>query len=328
MQNGSLVFSGNVVLATLDLSDPANPQLVHTEVQGDAARGIGFVSAVGTGLFAFGTGGAAGDHPTLYLLNADHPDHPIYVGIDAPAALQGISGGDGLVFTTDGSSLIVYQILASPGIPVTARVQVPSGTGVAVVPGSFSVAPTQIIAGPDFDTLVFDVALTEATPSQTITWQTTVTNLQPGESRAVTGASTIDFTSQGTDGQLSLPPQSVAAEQILALDPATQTVRPGAAATYTLTLSNPTATAVTYSLAAQGVPAGWVSLASQITVGAQSTTSVPLTLASGAFDALGEFGFTIVADTNSGTTSSVRGASSSTGYQWCPRQTPKRTASF
>ena len=88
------------------------------------------------------------------------PDHLVYAAIDAPAALQGISGGGNLVFTTDGSSLIVYQILASPGIPVTARVQVPNNTGVAVVPGSFSVAPSQIIAGPDFDTLVFDLTLT------------------------------------------------------------------------------------------------------------------------------------------------------------------------
>ena len=94
----------------------------------------------------------------------------------------------------------------------------------------------------------------------------------------------------------------------MGLDPATQTVRPGEAASYTLTVRNPTATAVTYSLAVQGVPAAWVGLASQITVGAHSEASVPLTLTSGAFDPLGEVGFTIVADTNTGTSGSVHGS--------------------
>ena len=89
-------------------------------------------------------------------------------------------------------------------------------------------------------------------PEQTITWQSTVSNLQPGEAREVTLASSIEFTSQGTDSVVSLPPAVVAAEQILALRPATQTVRPGEAASYTLTLTNPTATAVTYSPVGSG----------------------------------------------------------------------------
>ena len=57
----------------------------------------------------------------------------------------------------------------------------------------------------------------------------------------------------------------MAAEQILALDPATRSVRPGETASYTLTVKNPTATAVTYALSAQGVPVEWVGLAGSVT---------------------------------------------------------------
>src|SRR5207237_1091204 len=83
-------------------------------VQGDAARGIGFVSSVGDGLFVFGTGGLAGDKPKLYLLSAADPENPVFGGTDVPAALQVISGGDGLIFTTDRNSLIIYRVNGPP----------------------------------------------------------------------------------------------------------------------------------------------------------------------------------------------------------------------
>ena len=52
---------------------------------------------------------------------------------------------------------------------------------------------------------------------ETFTWQTTVSNLQPGESRGITLNSTVDFTSEGEAGELTLLPQDVLAKQILAL---------------------------------------------------------------------------------------------------------------
>ncbi len=155
--------------------------------------------------------------------------------------------------------------------------------------------------------MVFDLALTADNPAQTITWQTTVSNLQPGEARNVTLASSIEFTSQGASGMASLPPVVVAAEQILALDPATQTVRPGEAASYNLTLANPTATAVTSTLSVQGVPAAEVGLVSSVTVGAQGMTSVPFTLTTGAFEPPGDLGFTITAAASNGASGSVGG---------------------
>ena len=93
----------------------------------------------------------------------------------------------------------VNNTLVVSGTPFTASVEVPNNTGVAIVPNSFNVAPTQIIAGTDFDTLVWT---TETTP--TLTWQSTVSNLAPGEATEVTLGASV--TSQGTPGTVTAPP--------------------------------------------------------------------------------------------------------------------------
>ena len=186
---------------------------------------------------------------------------------------------------------------------MTAQVQIPKSTGVAVVPNSFSVPPTSIITGTDFDTLVW-----EFTGSQTVTWQSNITNLQPGEAREVTLDTTVDFTFQSAPGQITLPPTFVTSQHILAMAPPTRTARPGEAASYTLAVKNPTAAAVTYDLSVQGIPLAWVALAPSITVPANSETNVALTLTSDPFAALAEYGFVVTASTTTGTTGSVQGS--------------------
>jgi hypothetical protein len=63
-----------------------------------------------------------------------------------------------------------------------------------------------------------------------------VAGVQPGEAREVTLDAAVDFVSQGSEGRIALAPLAVLAEQVLALDPPTRTVRPGEVATYTITL--------------------------------------------------------------------------------------------
>ena len=123
---------------------------------------------------------------------------------------------------------MIYQLGGVGSIPVTAEVQVPNGTGVAVVPNSFNIAPTTIIPGTDYDTLEWNLTLNQDAPNQTLTFQTEVSALQPGETRAATLQSTVAFTSEGVNGQVALPAQNVFAAQVLGLTPATQTVAPGA----------------------------------------------------------------------------------------------------
>ncbi|HKI37475.1 MAG TPA: hypothetical protein VKA46_36810 [Gemmataceae bacterium] len=143
--------------------------------------------------------------------------------------------------------------------------------------------------------------------SQTFTWQSTVSNLQSGEARDVTLGGIVNFTNQGSPATLSLPPTVVTGAQILALSPASQTVAPESPAAYTVTVSNPTSTADTFNLAVLGVPASWVSLPPSITVAANTSVPVTLTLTSDALATLGDHGFTVTAKDANGVSAFVHG---------------------
>ena len=221
-------FTGNAVLASLDITDPANPQIIHSQVLAEPALGIGrsHIVSLGGGLFAYGNQGAAPTDPGLFIFDGNDPNNPRFIGLDVPSEIFNISNSGNLLFTTDRSSLIIYQVHSFSTIPVTAQVQIPNNTGVQVVPGSFNIAPTSIVHAANFDTLKWNLTLGGAAPTTSITWQSTVIGLKPGESRTVTLNSTIDFTSQGTDGELTLSPQNVLAKQFLSLAPGTETARP------------------------------------------------------------------------------------------------------
>jgi hypothetical protein len=156
-----------------------------------------------------------------------------------------------------------------------------------------------------FDTLVWDLNVSTGT-NRTLTWQTVVTGLQSGETRAVTLASTVDFTSEGTPGQVSLAPQNVFANQVLSLTPAERTVQPGEAGLFTVAIANPSALPVTYNLTVSGVAQNWVNIAPQVTIPAGGTLNVPLTLQSDPFAPESELGFSVIA-TAGGVSSSVTG---------------------
>jgi uncharacterized membrane protein len=290
--------TGNVALATVDVTDPRNPQLIHSEVLTRAARGLGEPISLGNGRFAFSSLGATTDTPQIIIVDASDPnDLNIVTQFDVPAEVSGMRTDGDFLYTSGPDGLTIYQLGGGGDIPVTAQVQIPTNTGVEVVSNSFNIPPTQIIT--DTNTLVW-----EFTGSQTVTWQSTVSNLQPGEAREVTLGATIDFTFQGAPGQLTLPPTFVTSQQILAIDPPTQTVRPGEAAPYTLTVKNPTDSAVTYDLSVQGVPQSWVDLAAAVTVPANGEVTVALTLTSDLFAALAEYGFVVTAMAD-GTTGAV-----------------------
>ena len=241
--------------------------------------------------------------------------------LDVPGAIRGLATDGAYLYASGDDGLTIYQLGGVGAIPVTAQVQIPNGTGVSIVPNSFNVAPTQIIPGTAYDTLVWQITLNSTTPNQTFTWQTMVTALQPGEARPVTLATTVDFTSQNTPGEVTAPAQDVFAQQILSLDPATQTVQPGAAAAYTLTIANPTAIAVTYDLNVTGVPADWVDVASQATIPANGSVDVPVTVTSDPFAALATYGFVITAST-AGSAGSVQGSLSLVGEPELPTADP------
>jgi len=106
---------------------------------------------------------------------------------------------------------------------------------------------------------------------------------------------------------LNLGPTDVSAAQILSLSPASQTVQLGAPATYTVALTNPTGSQVTYDLSVLGVASDWVAFPSSVTVGAHDSVDETLTLTSDSIAALGDYGFTVTADGDDGSAASVSG---------------------
>jgi uncharacterized membrane protein len=319
---GDIGPTGNLVLATVDISDPRHPRLIASQVIPRSARGGGDnLIGLGNHRFAFSSLGAVGDTPQLFVVDATDPAHlSIVKQIDVPGAIRGLKTDGNYLYATGDDGLTVYQLGGVGQIPVTAQVQVPKGTGVQTVAGSFNVAPT-VIPGTNFDTLQWSFTLDGSSPNKTFTWQTQVTSLQPGETRPVDLQTAVAFTSQGTSGQLQLPAQDVYAKQVLGLDPATQTVQPGAAATYTLTISNPAASAVTYALLIQGVPASWVQLPAQATVPGGGSLTVPVTLTADPFAPATSYNFVVSANVG-GTTGSVQGTLTLAGVPVVPAADP------
>jgi uncharacterized membrane protein/transglutaminase-like putative cysteine protease len=307
--SGSL---GNLTLTTLDITDPTNPVVLSTVVtaavfpRGNQPSSKLAVVPVGGGKFAVSNGIVDG-HPVMFLVDASDPQNLTASAFQVHAVVSEMTVRNGELYTTSADGLLIYDVGQVDMAPVTASVHVPNGTGVSVVANSFNIPPTQVIPGTDYDTLVFNRSLAFGLSAETITWQTSLTGLQPGEARAVTLGGTVDFTAGGTAASFALPPTSVATAQVLRLTPASQTTAPGAVAPYTLTLQNPTATSVTYTLSVQGVPASWVALASNVTVPAGGSIDTPLTLTSDSFTPDGDNAFTVVAEASTGFTGAVMG---------------------
>jgi uncharacterized membrane protein len=299
-----------LALAVLDVSNPLAPvQVGSTLVTDDTLPDTTFRmfdQSLGNGLFAVSPA-IVNNKPALLVVDPTDPNNLMVGAVPEPAQVNEMAVANGDLYATSSAGLTVYQINALPSIPLTVSVQVPKNTGVSVVASSFNIPPTQILSGTTFDTLVWNRALAAGEADLTLTWQSTVSNLQPGEARAVTGDTSVAFVSQGTPGTVSLPPAVVSSAQVLGLTPASQTVAPAAAASYDLSLQNPTSSTVTYTLSVQGVPSSWVSIAPTVTLGANSTGHVTLKLTSDALAALSNYGFMVTATANTGFTGTVQG---------------------
>ena len=300
-------LAGNVVVAVLDVSQATNPTIVSTRTLGVASIGASFVQYLGNNLYA--TDSLAGNNlgPELLVFDASDPQNVTVTQVDVAnnVGATGFVAAGGLLFTADGSSLSIYNIVAGQDTPVTAQVTIPAGNGVSIVPGSFSEAPTSTTTNPDgSQTLEWNLDLSSASSSQTITWQSNVTGLEPNQSVTVADDATVQFVSGVAASTLNLPDQIVTGIGFIGIGPSTQTVAPATAASYDVTLANPMNSAVTYTLSVQGVPAGWASLAPSVTVGANQSTDVPLILTPAAF-ATGSYAFNVSATAADGRSASV-----------------------
>jgi uncharacterized membrane protein len=293
-------LTGNLTLTVLDISDPLSPKVVGTTLVTDgtsaAASAASKISVLplGNGLFAVSEANINGKSQIL-LVDPSNPNSLVVTALPTPAPVNEMAVSGDLLYTTSSAGLGIYRIGSVVGEPMTVSVRVPNKTGVAVVPNSFNVPPTQIIHGTDYDTLVWNRELAFGEAQPTFTWQTTVSSLLPGESRDVTLGGTVDFVHQGTAGTVMLPPTAVSGVHIISLDPASQTVRPGDTVTFHLTLHNPTPFNEGFSLFVKGVPANWVHMPSAVEIEGNGSTDVTLQIAPTVTAELGDYGFQVTA---------------------------------
>jgi large repetitive protein len=289
-------LTGNLKLFSLDVSDPANPQILGELVTNVSAPANTRVTPLGNGFFSIG-GSNIGGTQVLVVVDTNDPQNLQFSTINVPGFVHEARVIENRLHTVSSAGLGIYDIGNVVGTRVTSEVRVPNNIGVALVPNTFNIDPTEIIAGTDFDTFVWERSLNNARPSETFTWDLSVTGLQAGEARAAIQGATIDFmvADEGA-GQIELPSQFVVSEQLLGLTPGIQTVQPGALAGFTVTVNNPTDAPVTHNLSVQGVPSQWVTIASSVTVLAQDSVQVPLALRSETGSPVSENGFVVSID--------------------------------
>ena len=291
--NGS--FNGTLVLITLDISDPTMPEVLQSLTTDLPAPGILVHPAtIGDNMFAVRGGtvpdGAGGTTPTILLIDTSDPTDMKTTQIKVPTGVNDLAGMDGMLYTTSSAGLSILDLGSISSGNVAVEVQIPSG--VTIAPSSFNIEPDLTVPGTDFDTFSW----TGLGADTILTWESMIADLQPGEVREIVQLAIVEFVlPTGDSGQLELPPLTVVGEQILLLDPSSQTVQPGEPALYSVTLKNPLANEVVFNVAVQGISQDWVDLAPSITIPANTELAVPLIIQSDPLAVTGEYDFLISA---------------------------------
>ena len=136
--------------------------------------------------------------------------------------------------------------------------------------------------------------------------------MAPGETRSISTGTTLQVQFTSGSGQqlqttLTLPPVTVAAEHIISLAPGTQTVDLSSPAPFTVQLTNPSSTDVTYILSTIGLDGFTTTLAASVTVPAGQTVTTPLDINVPLTAAADMTGFEVLATTTGGGSDSVEG---------------------
>ncbi len=315
-------YTGNLTLSAINLTNPSAPTLsstlvtplVHNETYtcNQAERkGFSSMQALTNNYYAIGAYNPTSCTWVLVLIDANDPANMRFIPYDVPDSIRGFVLNGNLLYAVTASSVLVFDYTGIVGPSVTANVVVPKGTGVALVPGSFNLPPSSIASTATTDTYTWQQPTVAP-----ITWQATVSNMQPGSGRPVANGGSVAFTlpSLGS-GTLPLAPAIVTANHVIAVSTSVPfPIAVGAPATYVVTLTNPSTTSsVTYTLHTEGIPASWVqTLAPSVTVPANSTATTPLVVQSNIGQSGGNIDFRVVA--TAGTASDAAVATLSNYY--------------
>jgi large repetitive protein len=322
-------FTGNLTLSVMDITNPESPQLVGTTLITQSTFNISSsvsALALGNGLFAVSSSQVNGT-PVLLLVDPTNPANIAVTYTSVPGQVFEMAVSGDILYAPNTTGLTTYNIGQLVDIPLTVSVDVPNGTN--VTSGSYNIAPSQIIQGTSFNTLVWNTTLAYPTTDVTFTWQSTIGVIGADQVLPVTLGTTIDFTSDGVSGTVNLPAGDVTGVPIISLIPTSQTAQPGATADYDVRLTNPTATQVTYVVSEKDSN-GTFSLvtidqvnnqqsSAQVTVGPGATVDVPLAITTDADAATGSDPFTITAgDSSTGASGTAQGMLTLAGSPFLP----------
>jgi uncharacterized membrane protein len=173
---------------------------------------------------------------------------------------------------------------------------------VTVLTDTFSTPPDRS-AQPDYEWAYHQDG---AAPIMTRTFQSRLTNLQPGESRMVAQGTQVSYTLASGTNQITLPPLYVSVMPVAVLSPSAQEVASGETAIFTLTVRNAQATAATYMLDLAGLQTGWFTLPPTMTVPANGSASRAFSITIPIELGPGQWSFSILANA-AGATGQVGG---------------------
>ncbi len=309
-------LTGNLTVTALDISTPSNPTVISTLVTPllDARpqnfcnqpldAGGTSLSALTSNFYAVGAFNPQSCAWTLTLIDANDPAHLRVIPYDVTDVLKATIVNGSKLYALTRTGIIIYDYAILTGPAITASVDKPKGTGVTYVPGSFNLAPTSIdTSPPNLD------RYTWVQPTVTsITWQAQALAVQPSETRDIAFGGHVDFTLPTFgSGSLGINGIAITSNPILSIAPTSQTVGISLPATYTITLKNPGASAVSYSLFVDGVPASWVkSLTTPVLVPAGGQATSTLVLATTLADNGWPWDFRVTATAAGGVQSSVQ----------------------
>jgi uncharacterized membrane protein len=168
-------------------------------------------------------------------------------------------------------------------------------TGVQVLTDTFSLPVT--INHPDY---VRDYVQAWYQPVITLTFESVLADMQPGEVRQVAQGTTVVYDLLSGQNQWQLPPLYVSAPHVVTISPAEQVSGPGGTAIYTATLTNYGAVTETFSLDVVGFAAAWATYPAQVTLGAGQVAEVEILLAVPFAAAGGTFPFSLDVSTGAG----------------------------
>jgi hypothetical protein len=272
-------YVGTLVISAFDITNPTNPVLLSSIATQLTDTAGSFILPLGSNTFAVGNT-SLNKAAELVLVDATNPSALRYIPYNATFVANPTIAQNGYFFALSATpasttnSLSVFQLTRITGPQLTVTLQLPTTNCQNT---SFSLAPTSCTPGTTSDTYQF----VQPTPN-TITFNVNLTSVNPGDVNTVVTGGQLSYTlpSLGS-GTIPLGPLTVLCQQILSVAPNGQAVQnAGNSATYTVTVSNPTAATQTFVPSTLGIPASWgVQLPASVTVspGGSQTFNLVLT---------------------------------------------------